>query len=191
MKVLAIQSSPNESGLTATLARAALDGAQSKGAQVELVNLNTLNIEPCRACGSGWGHHFADRSEPAPEECILDDDFVVLRETILQADGLVFSSPVYFWDLSESAKVFLDRLRRSHYPIRATSPLNGKPVVGIAAAGGSGNGAAQAAVVLDDYFVKWMGMRRVATLAVTRQTRQMHIAAAQAAGELLAQGPEA
>ncbi len=190
MKILAIQSSPNEDGLTATLARAALDGAENKGAQVELVNLNTLNIHPCKACGSGWGHHFADRGEPGPEECTLDDDFAVLREKILQADGLVFSSPVYFWDLSESAKVFLDRLRRSHYPIRATSPLKGKPVVGIAAAGGSGNGAVQAAVVLDDYFVKWMDMKRVATLAVTRQTREMHIAAALAAGESLGQGSE-
>ncbi|MFO8059119.1 MAG: flavodoxin family protein [Bacillota bacterium] len=187
MTILAIQSSPNEDGLTATLARTVLEGAQQEGARTRLVNLNSHDIQPCRACGTGWGHHFAGGGELAADQCVLDDDFANLRDEIVRADGLVFSSPVYFWDLSESAKVLLDRLRRSHYPIRATSPLNEKPMVCIAAAGGSGNGAVEAAVILDAYFTRWMGMRRVATLPVTRQTREMHVAAARQAGRLLVQ----
>lgn len=187
MRILAIQTSPNEEGLTATLARATLEGARQEGAQVELVNLNSQDIAPCRACGDGWGHHFADSSGIGPGECILDDDFASLRERIVRADGLVFCSPVYFWDLSESARVFLDRLRRSHYPVRATSPLNGKPVISIAAAGGSGNGAVEAAAVLEDYFLKWLGMKRVATLPVTRQTSELHTGTARALGMMLVQ----
>ena len=190
-QVLVIQSSPNECGLTASLARAAREGAQEQGARVALVHLNSRNIGPCAACGDGWGHHFAKSSDRSPEECILKDDFADLRQQIIRADGLVFCSPVYFWDLSESAKTFLDRLRRCHYPVRTASPLKGKPVVSIAAAGGSGNGAVEAARVLEDYFLKWMDMRRVATLPVTRQTAEMHLEAAHSAAKLLVEATTA
>jgi len=187
LKVLAIQSSPNTEGLTSTMAQAALDGAAQLGAELELVHLNQLDIQPCRACGNGWGHHFRSDGVLAPDECVLNDDFRELRDKVVQADGLIFCTPVYFWDLSESAKVFLDRLRRCHYATREESPLNGKPAVCIAAAGGSGNGAPQAAVNLDAYLFRWMGMKRVATLPVTRQTAALHPETARRAGRLLAE----
>jgi multimeric flavodoxin WrbA len=187
MKVLAIQSSPNRDGLTASLAKAVLEGAEQEGAEVELVHLNDLDIEACRACGSGWGHHFDEDSELEPDECILEDDYADLRSKVIEAAGLVFCTPVYFWDLSETAKVFLDRLRRSHYPVQDRSPLTDKPVVGIAAAGGSGNGAAEATANLEAYLVRWMEMKRVATLPVTRQTSELHTDTARRAGVLLAE----
>jgi len=66
---------------------------------------------------------------------MIEDDFQNLREKINQADALVFSTPVYYGDLSESAKRFLDRWRRCESVNRETSPLRGKLAIGIAAAG--------------------------------------------------------
>ncbi len=179
MKILAIQSSPNQDGLTSRLAQAALAGAGAEGAEVDLVHLNALNIRPCQACGNGWGQC------GKLYQCVHQDDFEQLRAKIMAADGLVFSTPVYFHDLSESAKIFLDRLRRCEWPQREQSKLRGKPVVGIAAAGGSGNGAVNGARNLEAYLATWLGMKQVAYLAVTR-SQEWQLDSARHAGAQLA-----
>jgi len=104
MKIVAIQSSPNHEGLTSNLAQAVLNGAEDHGGTTELVHLTDLNIKTCIACVSGWGNC---RTEGT---CILEDDFQALREKITKADFLIFAT-VYWGDLSESAKTFLDRLQ--------------------------------------------------------------------------------
>ena len=103
LKVVAVQSSPNVDGLTCQLTKAVLEGAESRGAETELVHLNKLKIDSCMAHDRGWG---TCRTEG---KCMIQDDFQNLREKINKADALVFSTPVYFGDLSESAKRFLDR----------------------------------------------------------------------------------
>jgi len=145
LKVIGIQSSPNLDGLTCQLAQVVLEGAGSEGAETELIHLNRLDIESCKAHDRGWG---TCRSEG---KCVIEDDFQNLREKINQADALVFSTPVYFGDLSESAKRFLDRWRRCESVNRETSPLKGKRVIGVAAAGGSGGGAVNALHNLEAY----------------------------------------
>jgi multimeric flavodoxin WrbA len=81
---------------------------------------------------------------------MIKDDFQKLRSMIDEADALVFSTPVYFGDISESSKRFLDRWRRCERG-NPDSPLIGKPVIGIAAAGGSGGGAVNALRNLEIY----------------------------------------
>ena len=76
MKVIGIQSSPNLDGLTCQLAQAVLDGARSEGAEIELIHLNKLGIESCKAHDRGWG---TCRTEG---KCIIQDDFQDLREKI-------------------------------------------------------------------------------------------------------------
>ena len=67
-----------------------------------------MTIERCRQCDDdGWG---LCRREG---RCIIEDDFAGLVDKIARADAVVFSTPVYFSDLSESMKAFLDRLRRT------------------------------------------------------------------------------
>jgi multimeric flavodoxin WrbA len=106
MKCLAIYSSPNLDGLTANCAQAVLRGFQSEGGDVEIFHLNKMNIKSCIACEDGWG-------QCRDGDCILEDDLNLLRTKIQNSNALVFSTPVYWHDLSESAKRFLDRLRRT------------------------------------------------------------------------------
>lgn len=164
VKVVCIQSSPNLDGLTCQLAQAVLEGAKSEGAETELVHLNKLRIGSCMAHDRGWG---TCQNEG---KCMIDDDFQNLREKINSADALVFSTPVYFGDLSESAKRFLDRWRRCEINRRETSPLRGKIAMGIAAAGGSGGGAVNALLNLEDYLV-WLQFSIFDLVNVTRRSK--------------------
>lgn len=177
MKILALQSSPNKDGLTATLAKAVLKGYKDAGGETEFIHLNEMDIKTCVACDNGWG--------PCRQgDCILMDDFESIRQKIGAADAFVFATPVYWGDLSESAKRFLDRLRRVEtFSNRGT--CKGKTAIGITSAGGSGNGAVKSLLNLEDY------LRRVSfnvfdLVPVTRFTKDYKIPMLNEAGRRLA-----
>ena len=177
MKVLGIQSSPNRDGLTANSVKQLLKGAESKGHQVELVHLNDHVIKKCKACEGGWGQC---RSEGT---CVLEDDFQAIREKIDSADALVFATPVYWHDLSESAKTFLDRLRRveAHHSFQR---YTGKLCVGVASAGGSGNGAARALYLLEEY-LKRIGFKTFDLVTLTQFSKAHKLPMLEEAGKRL------
>ena len=176
MKIIGIQSSPNLDGLTCQLAQAVLEGAKRGGGETGLIHLNQLNIESCKAHDRGWG---TCRSEG---RCLIKDDFQNLREKINQADALVFSTPVYFGDLSESAKRFFDRWRRCENFNRETSPLKGKPVIAIAAAGGSGGGAVNALRNLETY-LRWLQFTIFDLVPVTQISKKHKLDMLKVAGK--------
>jgi len=134
MKVMIFTSSPNTDGLTAACGNAAKTGIEEAGAQVVMVNLNELEIGSCHACGNGWG---PCRSE---HECQVKDNFQALHASMTDMDAYVLITPVYWGEMSESAKAFSDRVRRCEALKKNKSFFQGKPVIAVAAAGGSGNG---------------------------------------------------
>jgi len=180
MRVAAIQSSPNLDGLTSSLAQAVLKGVEAEGGDTELIHLNGMEMKPCIACENGWG---ICRREGV---CILEDDFESLREKINEADALVFATPVYWHDLSESAKVFLDRLRRCE-TFSGFKTFTGKKAVGIASAGGSGRGAARALYNLEDY-LRRLGFEIFDLVPVTRFSKDHKLEMLEKAGRRLVTG---
>jgi multimeric flavodoxin WrbA len=134
MKVHVYSSSPNTDGLTAACANAALAGIQGTGSQAESIRINDLEIGSCEPCDNGWG------TCRESHLCDVLDGFQALHERALKADAYVFVTPVYWGDLSESMKAFTDRLRRCEATRGDESGLANKPVIMVAAAGGSGNG---------------------------------------------------
>ncbi|MDR3543643.1 MAG: flavodoxin family protein [Desulfosporosinus sp.] len=134
MKVMIFTSSPNSDGLTAACASAAKTGAEEAGAHVVMVNLNQQQIGHCQACGNGWG---PCRNE---HKCQVQDDFQGMHATMADIDAFIMITPVYFGEMSESAKNFTDRLRRCEALKKDKTLFEGKPVIAVAAAGGSGNG---------------------------------------------------
>ncbi|MFO8082029.1 MAG: flavodoxin family protein [Armatimonadota bacterium] len=145
MKVVMIHTSPNEDGLTESLAKAGVDGAQTAGADCQLIKLTDHEVAACRQCKNGW---YKCREEGW---CIIEDDFEEIRAAVMDADAWVFVTPVYFGDLSESAKCFADRLRRCNIGLKGEG-LAEKPVIGVAAAGGSGGGTATCLLMMDRLF---------------------------------------
>ncbi len=134
MDILLIYTSPNRDGLTAACAAAAAEGAHGAGAAVEEIRLNDLDVGLCQACNNGWGTCLPEH------RCQVEDDFQALHARVCAADALIFVSPVYWGEMSESAKAFTDRFRRCEATRGDQSGVAGKPVLAVAAAGGSGGG---------------------------------------------------
>lgn len=132
MNVMVISSSPNKDGLTAACAAAAAEGVLLAGGHVEEVRLNDLQIGLCQACGDGWGTCLEDH------ECQVKDDFQPLHARVRQADAHVLVTPVYWSEMSESAKAFMDRLRRCEATRGGESGLFDMPVIAVAAGDSGG-----------------------------------------------------
>ncbi len=152
MHILILSGSRNREGQTARAINAICRGIASAGGESETVFLTELELERCRQCDSdGWG---ICRSEG---RCIIEDDFASIVEKINSSDLIVFANPVYFGDLSDSMKGFLDRLRRTHFPKlmaagpgrSGIAPPQGKPVIGLCYAGGSGNGTTSCCAIME------------------------------------------
>ena len=144
MKVLLISGSRNPSGQTASAGNAILEGVIQSGGQVEQVFLPQMNVECCRQCDdNGWG---ICRTQG---QCVIQDDFASLVSKIKAADAVVFTTPVYFSDLSESLRAFTDRLRRTCMHESGKAGIPGKRAIGICVAGGGGGGAPACTVSLE------------------------------------------
>jgi len=134
MEIMIITSSPNNDGLTAACSQEAKVGVEKGATNASVVNLNKLNISSCHACGNGWGICKASHS------CQVQDDFQKLHGEIAAADGYIIITPVYWGDMSESLKAFVDRLRRCEATNGEENNLFSKPFICVAAPGGTGNG---------------------------------------------------
>ena len=99
MKVLGISCSPRRGGNTEILVGEALAGAKDYGADVELVLLCDKNITPCDGCDSCT----------TTGKCRIEDDMQALYSKLLEADGVIFGTPVYFWSVTAQAKILIDR----------------------------------------------------------------------------------
>ena len=183
MKVLMITGSRNPAGQTASGGDAMLEGAQKAGAEVERVFLPALAIERCRQCeDTGWG---MCRKEG---RCVVEDDFARLVDKIKQADAVVFATPVYFSDLSESMRGFCDRLRRITRHESGQEAIQGKPAIGLCIAGGGGGGAPACCVSLEKV-IATCGFDVVDMIPARRQNLEAKLNPLKLAGEWLATGP--
>jgi multimeric flavodoxin WrbA len=180
MKVLIFSSSPNTDGLTAACAQAAGQGVQNGGAEAEEIRLNDLNIGSCAACDNGWGT-CRDR-----HLCDVLDDFQALHDRTLQADAYIFVTPVYWGDLSESLKVFTDRLRRCEALRGEESGFYQKPVIMVAAAGGSGNGMITC-LASQERWIQHVKARKWDFIPVNRWNREYKLDTIRLAAEAIVQ----
>jgi multimeric flavodoxin WrbA len=178
MKIMIISSSPNVEGLTAACASAAAEGASLAGGEVELANLNDLKIGMCQACDNGWGTCLEEHT------CQTADDFQALHGRTLAADAYILVSPVYWGEMSESAKAFTDRLRRCEATRNEESGLFRKPVIAVAAAGGSGGGMISCLASMERW-IDHVHARRFDLIPVNRWSWAYKVVAIRSAAEAM------
>lgn len=100
-----------------------MKGAQEAGHAVEKIRLSEKKINYCTGCCTCIGQ---------PGKCIQSDEMNDILTTLLEADVMVFASPVYFRSFNGQMKTFIDRVCPI-YPL-----IHNKDVYFIAsAAGGS------------------------------------------------------
>jgi multimeric flavodoxin WrbA len=125
MKVIGINASPRgKDSNTLKLTNAVLAGAKEEGAETEFIDLYTLRIEYCTACGTCY----------ATGECTLLDDFSDLFDRIMNADGIVLGAPNYIDSVPAPMKALIDRMADAIH----CQMLTGKFGCSVCTAGGAG-----------------------------------------------------
>lgn len=178
MTVLMISGSRSPDGQTARAADAMLEGA-SAGSTTEKLFLASLHIERCRQCDDdGWG--ICNKEG----RCVIEDDFASVVEKIRGADAVIFATPVYYSDLSESIRAFLDRLRRIGTHEDGRVGMAGKMAIGLCVAGGGGGGTPACCVSLERVLTT-CGFDVVDMIPVRRQNLDAKLPRLRSAGEWL------
>ena len=99
MIVLGIMGSPRIRGNTDLLLDEALRGAQSQGAEVEKIIVDKLKLSPCR--------EFYNCAVDG--NCPIKDDMKDIYPKLLDADRIIFASPMFFYSITAQAKALIDR----------------------------------------------------------------------------------
>ena len=190
MQILMLSGSRNREGRTAQAIKAIGKGVAKAGGNSEYIFLPELSIERCRQCDpDGSGVCMREH------RCIIEDDFTSIMTKLEAADAVVFASPVYFIDLSESLRAFLERLRRVKGPPkplpggipRAARP-GATPAVGLCMAGSGGGGAVNCCLFLEK-IMQECGFDVVDMIPVRRQNMEFKLPLLQFTGEWLVTKP--
>lgn len=177
MKIAVLWSSPNTDGLTAAAKNKFIAGAIKSGSEIEEIHLNKLNINHCMACGDGLGACYSQG------KCVLKDDFAQIYAKLAEADAIVIITAVYWFDLTECMKAFIDRLRRCDAFYNHL--LENKKCFLVACAGGSGNGPIQCLNKMEET-LKHMKMVAYDRIPVVRFNKDYVLPMLEYAGETFA-----
>ncbi len=118
MKILIFNGSPRKQGNTVHLIEAFMMRAIELGNETVRYDLDRMFIKPCKAC---------DACANNKGRCVLKDDFNAIYEDILEADGILFAAPLYWYSLPAQLKILIDRL----YCLQGMNFKTGSKKVGI------------------------------------------------------------
>ena len=99
MKIIILEGSPNRKGSSNLLADCFKQGAEEAGHTVEIIDAAHADIHPCTGC-IHCGYE---------GPCVQKDEMDRIRPKILEADMLVFATPLYYYGMSAQLKVLIDR----------------------------------------------------------------------------------
>jgi multimeric flavodoxin WrbA len=121
MNILGLSFSPREQGNTELLLGKVCAGAKELGATTELYRVADKRIAPCDGCGSCF----------KTGECHIQDDMQELYKKMLDAEGIVFGTPVYFYNMTAQGKAAIDRtIALGHAGRSLANKVGGIVVVG-------------------------------------------------------------
>ena len=99
MKIVILTGSPNHKGSSNLLADCFRQGAEEAGHAVEFIDTAHMDIHPCTGCiHCGYDG-----------PCAQKDDVEGVREKLLDADMMVFATPLYYYGMSAQLKMMIDR----------------------------------------------------------------------------------
>lgn len=180
MKVALLSGNPKTDGLCQAVINSAAEGAGQGQADVAEIRLCDLKLIRCQVCGNGWG---TCRDE---NYCSYGNDgFTAIQNSLKQADALIIATPVYWGEVSEALKCFLDRLRRCEFG--SNGNLAGKQVILIASAGGTGNGIVNCFNQLEE-FCRHTNLVIFDRFGINRWNSDYQIPAVKTAVQAMAQG---
>lgn len=101
MKVVAFNGSPRRKGNTEILINTVFSELQKNGIETELVQLGNKLVHGCTACGKC--------KEIQNGKCHIKNDHLnFCIEKMIEANGILIGSPVYFADVTTEVKALMD-----------------------------------------------------------------------------------
>ena len=143
VRLLGLNCSPRDnsnSGIMLETAFARLDEKYPGQAEHDIVNLRDIAIEPCKACsvcGKTKDGRFIS--------CVRvdDDDVQMVLDKMVEADGILVATPVYFGLPTDLFSRFIMRTR----PLRHQDFKLANRLVGVLAVAGRRSGGAETAII--------------------------------------------
>ena len=116
MRILALIGSPRKQSNTDILVDKILEGCKEKGFISEKLYLYDFDISACTDCRLCKSENY---------ECAIKDDMQQIYSSMVEADILIFGTPVYWYGPTGKMKLLIDRMR----PFIAGRKMQGKKAV--------------------------------------------------------------
>ncbi len=100
MKILVLTGSPRKNGNSNTLVDYFIKGAKEKGHEIVRFDSAFKNVHPCVAC---------NKCNMGMGDCVFRDDFEEVKANIVNADMVLFATPMYYFGISAQLKAVIDR----------------------------------------------------------------------------------
>jgi len=100
MKILGLIGSYRKLGNTEVLVKEALMEAQQRGAEVSVLRLTDLRIDPCKGCMA---------CAFKQEDCLIPDGWRTFRDKLLESDAVILGAPTYLLGPAGIIKMITDR----------------------------------------------------------------------------------
>ena len=100
MKITVLTGSPRKLGTTNYMADEFIRGAEESGHVVYKFDTAKADIKNCISCNA---------CQMGSKPCIHKDDFVELKEYLVNSDVIVFATPMYYFGMSSTLKKVIDR----------------------------------------------------------------------------------
>jgi len=99
-KVVVLSTSLRANSNSELLAKSFVEGAKEAGNEVEYISLKNKDIRFCIGCLACQtiGH------------CVIKDDVADIMNSVLEADVVVWATPIYYYEMSGQMKTLIDRL---------------------------------------------------------------------------------
>lgn len=99
-KVVVLSTSLRSNSNSELLAKSFTEGARDAGNDVEYISLKNKVIRFCIGCFTcqKTGH------------CVIIDDVAGIMDSVINADVVVWATPIYYYEMSGQMKTFIDRL---------------------------------------------------------------------------------
>jgi multimeric flavodoxin WrbA len=106
MKIVGILGSARRRGNTEALLDVALEEAEENGVLVSKIRAEKKVVAPCNGC----------LKCRETGRCVIKDDMREIYKGMLESDGILWATPVYFWSMSGQIKIVMDRTYSLTFP---------------------------------------------------------------------------
>lgn len=100
-KIVVITGSPRKNGNSFAMTDAFIKAAENRGHTVTRFDAAMKHVGGCHACETCF---------QTGKACSFDDDFNTIAPAILEADAVMFSTPVYWYTIPAQIKGVLDKM---------------------------------------------------------------------------------